>query len=74
MNDEKEPPHGQTSRKEEPIDVQRRAIRAAVRKRLRGEVAETTPRASQPGQHRQCYSSGDLSCDVAFNPLIYPKS
>jgi hypothetical protein len=70
MNDEKEPPHG-PSPNERPIDIQRRAVRAAVRARLRGEVTPSPTKVDYTSSHQQCYSSGDLSLDVAFHPLIH---
>lgn len=59
---------------DEPIDVQRRAVREAVQRRLR--VVHEPPPADVPrrrSSRKPRHYPGDLSCDLAFNPLIDSK-
>jgi hypothetical protein len=63
--------------KEDPVVVERRAIREAGRRRLRGEVPApslSTAAAVRAHRHRICHINGDVSSAMAFNPLIYRKT
>lgn len=70
MNEKQDPPHPQSE--EAPIDVQRRAIRAAVRRRLRGEVTSPPSYKLSAARHRICRSSGNVANEIGYSPLISP--
>jgi len=72
MDEETNDPGVGTTSDEDSIEIEQLAIRAAVRKRLRGDApVRRRSRRTHSSRHRMCYSSGNLSSDMAFNPLIY---
>ncbi|MDP9249450.1 MAG: hypothetical protein M3M85_03010 [bacterium] len=61
---------------EDPVVVERSAIREAGRRRLRGEGPTSSPAQIRSVVHRKPYHgpSGDVSSSMAFNPLINRNS